>query len=107
MADSRTGGPEGLCGAGAGGLALLGLAPGAPSCPHGEVGGEETARAGWGCGAPPREGEGRRGPGALTGLTEVAAGAGGFSTALRVSEALLQLLSRLPLRGVVFYSSLG
>lgn len=74
MAVTGEGAPEGLCGPerpGAGGLALLGLAPSAPSCPHGEPGGEEAARAGQGCG--PCRGEERGRPGALTGLTEVAA----------------------------------
>lgn len=79
MAASGEGDPEGLCGAerpGAGELALLGLSPSAPSCPHGEPGGEEAARAGWGRG--PRRGEERGRPGALTGLTEVAAVPGGM-----------------------------
>lgn len=82
---------------GSGGLALLGLAPSAPSCPHGEPGGEEAAQAGWGCG--PRRGEQRGRPGALTGLAEVAAVPGGR----RGWHLPGRLCCSAPLRGVVFF----
>lgn len=48
MAAGEAGGAEAVRGLGSGGLALLGLVPGAPRCPHGErQGGSLTSRA-WG-----------------------------------------------------------